>query len=73
VDVELPILSIDVFPPNSYDESYDEVIAMFAAEVNETVQLSSQEFARYFRNKWEWSDVFASTKLSYSKYLTSGG
>lgn len=69
VEIELPSLSIDVHPPTSYDEAYDEVIAMFAAEVNETVELSSQEFARYFRNKWEWSDVFASTKLSYSKYL----
>ena len=52
-------------PINSIAE-YDRAIRMLDMEIEDTVTLSQDEFARYVDNDWEWSSTFQRVSNNYT-------
>lgn len=61
-------LSVYLVVPRSYEEHYNTAIGMLKFSVDDTVELSMQEFQQYVEDKWHWKNEFvASTALYNSK------
>lgn len=52
--------------PETHQEEYDRVIAMLEMSVDDTIELTHQEFNQYVRDIWSWSNSFASNTKTYS-------
>lgn len=53
--------------PQSHITEYDVAIDMVEFSVDEEIELTEEEFRRYFRDEWSWSRTFAMAKTAYSK------
>ena len=51
--------------PVDYTAEYDTALAMLAWELEETVELSQDDFQKLVENKWSWARVFATNTQSY--------
>jgi hypothetical protein len=60
------VLSAGLIVPVSFEKEYDEAITNFGFEVEEIVELDSNEMARYINDKWQWTEVANMTKSLYS-------
>lgn len=58
--------------PEDHTEDYDRVIDMLDMEVNETVELSEQEFAWYVRDDWAWKGAFYASTVGAGYVGDSG-
>lgn len=67
------VLTPDNYPsePRCYVKSYDLAIEMMEMSIDETVDLSEQDFRRYVRDEWEWKDDFFLSNSSYSSSSSS--
>lgn len=54
--------------PSSHTRNYDEVIEMLELSVDETINLDSESFQAYFKNKWSWTDSFKTIAASYKAF-----
>lgn len=59
--------------PRCYVKSYDLAIQMMEWSVDETISLSEQDFRRYVKDEWEWTDDFYLSNSSYSSSSSSSG
>lgn len=50
-------------PPADHTDDYDRVIAMLKMSVDENIELTNLDFAKYVQDDWDWKD-------SNSKYST---
>lgn len=51
--------------PKNHSEDYGRVIGMLRMSIDETVELSEEEFKNYVLDKWDWSDFDFANKTSY--------
>ncbi|MHB8098029.1 MAG: hypothetical protein ACYDD5_00380 [Sulfuricurvum sp.] len=54
--------------PTSYLKTYDEVIGMLKMSIEDTFEITQDEYRQYVLNDWNWSRSFAITKASYGKF-----
>lgn len=57
--------NITAVEPQSFEASYNTAIKMLEMSIDETIELSQQEFQQYVEDNWSWRGVFASTTMSY--------
>jgi DNA-binding FadR family transcriptional regulator len=51
--------------PEDHTEDYDRVLDMIEMSEDETIKLTSQEFAQYVRDDWGWKREFTATISNY--------
>jgi hypothetical protein len=51
--------------PTSYVSYYDKAIAMCKCHTDETIVLSTEQFAHYVQDEWEWREQFRNVTSSY--------
>lgn len=68
---------IDISPlwnlrkPDSHQKDYDRVISMLTHHVGETVELSNDDFGRYFQDEWDWKEGWTTSNSIYSAKIAS--
>lgn len=53
------------FPPEDHTKEYDRVLAMLDASVDETIELTSEEFAQYVQDDWSWRERWTASNTKY--------
>lgn len=53
--------------PKSYVEQYEKAMTMFHWDVQDEVELTSDEVDRYINDNWEWKQAFLRTSAVYKK------
>ena len=56
---------LDLPVPVNYSEAYENAITLFEWEQQEVVELSAAEFTCFVKNKWEWTNDFEVSTMSY--------
>lgn len=51
--------------PEDHTTDYDRVITMAEMSIEDTIQLSEDEFAMYVMDQWRWKQQFAESTLCY--------
>lgn len=51
--------------PKSHEKDYDHVIDLLKASKDSEFVISSRDFARYWRDAWDWKDEFLNTTSKY--------
>ena len=60
-------ISIHIRKPESHVEDYDNVIAMLEVASEKTIEITMEEYLKYYENKWEWHQ---SWKMANDGYAT---
>jgi len=63
--VYIPLQSINLPKPVSYEECYDEVIKMLELSIDKEVDLCDDEFRKLVMDKWNWRNTFDVTNSTY--------
>lgn len=58
--------------PEDHTDDYVGVIRRLELAVGENIQLNSNEFDQYIRNKWAWRESFLSTNTYYASSWSTG-
>ena len=53
--------------PEDHTEDYDRVLTMAQMSVDEVIELTEDEFARYVMDQWSWKHAFTRTTLMYNR------
>lgn len=53
-------------PPENHSKDYDRVINMLEMSVDETIELTNQEFQNYVQDDWDWKDRWATANSKYT-------
>lgn len=56
----------DIEAPVNYTKQYDRVLEMISYSAEETIELDSQDFARFVQDDWEWKGDWLHKNSSYS-------
>lgn len=56
--------------PEDHTEDYDRVLDMLEMHTGSTIEISTEDFARFVRDDWEWKQAWVGNTLSYT---SSGG
>ena len=59
-------LRFDISPPDDHTEDYERAIEMLRMCQDETIHITSSQFAAYVQDRWTWKDSFNLQKMSYS-------
>lgn len=51
--------------PESHEKDYAQVIMMLEMEINDTIEVKSDEFACYVMDDWDWKKDWDNTKAFY--------
>lgn len=51
--------------PEDHTDDYDRVLRMAAMSVNDTLELSEDEFGQYVMDQWHWKQRFTDTTSVY--------
>lgn len=65
--MRLHAVGFDLEVPKNHQKDYDQVIKMVEMSVENELELSSDEFACYVMDDWEWKPDFERTSMSYNK------
>lgn len=57
---------IYIKPPVDHTSDYDSILRQLQLAVQDTVELSSQDFDRFVLDRWAWRGDFLSTNSAYS-------
>lgn len=57
---------INIQKPTEFLDRYDTAIGMLTMAVDETVELTADQYRSYVEDKWEWSSLFERTTMSYT-------
>ena len=52
--------------PEDHTRDYERVLSMLAMSVDDVIELSEHDFARYVMDQWEWNASFALTTTAYA-------
>jgi len=58
-------MSFGLALPQSYEKAYDQIIKMLEMSSDEIIKLSSDEFACFVMDDWDWKESFKNTTMSY--------
>lgn len=60
-------LKIELYLPRpvSYEKEYDKAIKMIEYEIRDEVEISTQDFDKYFLDEWNWKENFLSNSGLY--------
>jgi hypothetical protein len=60
-------LKIEVYLPRpvSYEKEYEKAIKMIEFEIREEIEISTQDFDKYFLDEWSWKENFLSNSGLY--------
>ena len=61
------VLGLSLIEPMDQTREYDRAIRMMEMSVDEQVELTERDFARYVMDEWEWSAQFSATNTRYLK------
>lgn len=59
-------LNLRLAKPASHEDDYTQVIEMLEVSVDEVINLSSDAFQAYYKDKWNWSAGFKALASTYS-------
>lgn len=62
---ELPV-------PTHHEDDYDHVIAMLGFSLDDEIELTREEFAKYVMDDWGWKQNFTSNVGMYTNFKTKG-
>lgn len=62
---------VNMVQPEDHTKDYNQVLEMLELSVDDTIELSHQDFARYVQDRWEWSGKFANDSVSYVSSVTA--
>lgn len=57
--------------PKSHEEEYNLVIEMLQMETRETIELSADEFQKFVKDKWDFSDHWITSNSMYIEKFKS--
>ena len=57
--------AISLPEPEDFTDEYDRVIRMLEMSVEDKVTLTAREFDNFVRDKWDWTQRFATNTTSY--------
>lgn len=60
-------VTVEMKVPRSHEEAYDSAIAMAEWDVNDTMELSYEEFTCFVQDKWDWSRAFENLSTMYKR------
>lgn len=63
--IALMSVSFGLDVPVSHEKDYDQVIQMLKMSTEETIKLSSDEFACYVMDDWDWKQTFITSNARY--------
>lgn len=63
------IQSLGLVEPQSYVSSYDTAIKMLEMSVDETIELSQNEFVQYVEDSWGWKNTFVASTSFYNNKI----
>lgn len=63
----------ELAPPVSHEKDYEQVIQMLQMEVEDTVDLESDQFACFVMDDWDWKEEFRNTTEFYNSRKMSKG
>ncbi len=55
--------------PENHTDDYDTVIDMLEMSVDEELEITVEQFQRYARDKWDWTDNFKQLSAVYNARL----
>ena len=58
-------LQINLPKPVSYEQEYDKAIRMLELEVREDIDISDEDFEKFFEDNWTWKHSFLSNTSMY--------
>lgn len=58
-------LFLSLVIPEDHTIDYNRVLTMLDMEVNQTVTLTEEEFAKYVMDDWEWKNQWTTTASAY--------
>jgi anion-transporting ArsA/GET3 family ATPase len=59
-------VNVSLTPPISHEKEYNEIIMLFQMEINENVELDSNEFSQYVMDNWKWQQDLKNTRTFYA-------
>jgi hypothetical protein len=59
---------ISITQPEDHTEDYDRVISMLEMSVDDTIEVSAEEFRNYVQDKWQWSRSWAISNSGYTSH-----
>jgi hypothetical protein len=60
-------LVVSLPKPSSYVKQYDRVLGMLRMDTSPTIKLTAQDYDRFVKDEWEWSNEFANSTIGYIK------
>lgn len=60
-------LHVGLPEPQDMTKEYDCVVAMLEMSVDDTIEISQQEFSQYALDQWNWKASWATTTANYTK------
>lgn len=65
---DLPPIPAPHLPkPTKFLAEYDRVLGMLRMSVEQIVKLDASDYDRYILDKWDWSEMFANSTVSYAR------
>lgn len=52
--------------PEDHTDDYDQILEMAAMSVDDTIEVSQQEFAWYVLDRWSWKQQWVATNSTYT-------
>lgn len=66
---KVPTGSIAFQKPENHTKDYDTIIDMLNMTVDEELEITYEQFQRYARDEWDWTEHFNTLSTFYNSYL----
>lgn len=63
---KMPVVYVHLAAPSDHTKDYDRVIGLVEMGVTDTIGLTTQEYANYVKDDWEWKRQFLHSNSTYS-------
>jgi hypothetical protein len=60
-------IEIHLPKPVSFEKEYEKTIKMIELEISNEIEISNEEFEKFFLDEWEWKHNFLSNTMMYNK------
>lgn len=57
---------VGIVQPQDHTEDYDRVLEMLSLSVDDTIELTSEEFQNFVQDNWHWSRSWALSNSTYT-------
>lgn len=66
-DVQI-VRFISIVQPEDHTKDYDRVLAMLDVSVDETIEITAEEFRNFVQDEWQWSRSWVASASNYTKH-----